>query len=124
MYSGINYGGWGLLLLAMGVGYLICLKAAKENTKLFQYAGYVIGVVMITLSFVLSLFNIGDTVASIKMTVRRARRTTLRSSRNATPQQKRDTTIPQPATDLDTKLGLPRKAIGISGERTEPNTER
>ena len=124
MYSGINFDGWGLLLLAMGVGYLICLKASKENTKLFQYAGYVIGMIMIVSSFILSLFNTFDTIEGVKRVIRRARRTSIRSSRTDRTQQNRDTRIQRQSPDLSTKVNPPRQAIGVGGDRTESDTER
>jgi len=45
--------GWALLSFSIGIGYLICLKASKEGSKLFKYGGYVIGILMLVISLAL-----------------------------------------------------------------------
>ena len=77
-----DLGAWALLLIAMAIGYFVCLKASKEGTKLFQYGGYAIGVIILAISLILAITDAGSRIA------RRRRRT---------PQRTRTTTT-RPAT--------------------------
>ena len=59
----IDLGGWALLLIAVAIAYFVCLKASKEGTKLFQYGGYAIGVIILAISLILAISDIGTRIA-------------------------------------------------------------
>ena len=88
-----------LILIALGIGYIICLKASKEGSKIFLYGGYVIGGIILVLALMLTL---GDVVNRIKRIGATSRRRTTRTI-----------TAPQLPT-------LPRRAVGI----TQPETAK
>lgn len=70
----IDLTGWALLMIAMAVGYLICLKASKESTKLYKLSGVVIGLIIIITSLALVVTTIINNVktGSARARTRRA----------------------------------------------------
>ncbi len=95
-----DLGAWALLLIAMAVGYFVCLKASKEGTKLFQYGGYAIGVIILAISLILAITDAGSRIARRQRRMsQRIRRTTPRPTtkprevRTAIPQ------LPKPPTE-------------------------
>jgi len=116
MYAGINYGGWGLLLLSLGIGYIICVKASKDNATLYKYGGYAIGIIMIAFSIMLSIFNLMDTVTTIQKAIKRSQRSTMRSTTRPARERPKNTAAEKNATGLQSKIGLPRPALGVRGE--------
>ena len=87
-----DLGAWALLLIAMAIAYFVCLKASKEGTKLFRIGGYTIGIIILAISLVLALGDIGSRIARRRRVApRRTRRTTTRPK---TPTLPRRPTIP------------------------------
>ena len=72
----IDLGGWALLLIAVAIAYFICLKASKEGTKLFKYGGYAIGVIILVISLILAISDVGARLRRRRVTPTRTRRTT------------------------------------------------
>jgi len=105
MFTRIDLGAWALLLIAIGMGYFVLLKASKEGAKLFKYGGYVIGIIILLASLIFALSDIGNRIIRRRDILRRTRRMT-------TP----PTTIPK--VEIPKLPILPRKAIGV----TEPET--
>lgn len=99
----IDMEAWALLLIALGVGYLICLKASKEGVRLFKYGGYVIGVVILGISLILAVSDLGRRISHQRAISRRTRRT---STRSTVGERTRPSEIPE----------LPQRII----ERTAP----
>ena len=105
-----DLGAWGLLLIAIALAYFVCLKASKEGTKLFQYSGYAIGVIILVISLMLA---VGDVVTR----VRRRRMIPARSTRTTTrprPITIRPTATPRVRTPELPRL--PREAVGVTGQ--------
>ena len=74
--------GWALLSVALGIGYLVCLKANKEESKLFRYTGYVIGIIILITSLALA---ISDFTSRRARQVPRRDTTTPRTQRREAP---------------------------------------
>ncbi|MBL7072125.1 MAG: hypothetical protein ISS26_08190 [Candidatus Omnitrophica bacterium] len=75
----LDIGAWSLLLIAIGIGYLVCLKASKEGTKLFKNAGYAIGIIILVAGMVLVVCDLGTRITRSRRTAQR--RTQTRSAR-------------------------------------------
>ena len=99
-----DLGAWGLLLIAVALAYFVCLKASKEGTKLFQYGGYAIGVIILAISLMLAM---GDVVTRIKRGMRMARRPVTRTTRPTTTPRVRVPETPR----------LPREAVGVTEQK-------
>lgn len=99
----IDMEAWAVLLIALGIGYLICLKASKEGLKLFKYGGYVIGIIILGISLILAVSDLGARISRQRAISRRTRRT---STRPTAGERTRPSEVPE----------LPRRII----ERTEP----
>lgn len=110
MFLRVDLGAWALLLIAMGIGYFVCLKASKEGTKLFKYGGYVIGVIILIGGLILA---IGD------MSVRMRRQRTVPKR----PSTGRATTVPKtgPTIKRSEQPALPRRSVGVTEQR--PTTQ-
>ena len=54
----VDLTGWALVLIAMAIAYFVCLKASKEGSKVFQYGGYAIGVIILVISLILAIGDI------------------------------------------------------------------
>lgn len=67
----VDLGGWGLLLIAMAIAYFVCLKASKEGTKLFQYGGYAIGIIILAISLILAISDVGSRIGRQRAMSRR-----------------------------------------------------
>jgi hypothetical protein len=104
MFTRIDLGAWALLLIAMGIGYFVLLKASKEGSKLFRYGGYIMGIIILVVSLSLAVSDVGVRISRRAMSGRTRRITT------------RPTTIPQ--VEIPRLPLLPRKAVGV----TEPQT--
>ncbi len=77
-----DLGAWALLLIAMAIAYFVCLKASKEGTKLFQYGGYAIGIIILAISLILAVSDVGSRIARRRRTApRRSTRTAPRPTR-------------------------------------------
>lgn len=92
-------------MIAIALAYFVCLKASKEGTKLFKNGGYIIGVIILVVSLILAISDLGNRIRRRRTMSRRTRRTTTRP-----------TTIPR--VTPPERPTLPRKAIGvIEGEK-------
>jgi hypothetical protein len=87
-----DLGAWGLRLIAVALAYLVCLKASKEGTKLFQYGGYAIGVIILAISLMLAM---GDVITRIKRNRRITRRPVTRTTRPTTTPRVRTQELPR-----------------------------
>ena len=94
MFLRMDMGAWALILIAMGIAYFVCLKASKEGTKLFQYGGYVIGVLILVVSLIMA---VGNLVTRARRRRPTTRRTTTRTTRPTTTP-----TLPRRATEPET----------------------
>ena len=92
----VDLGGWALLLIAMAIAYFVCLKASKEGTKLFQYGGYAIGVIILVISLILAISDVGSRIS-------RRRRTAPRRSAVTRPTTRPRTQAPQ----------IPKRAVTV-----------
>lgn len=95
-----DLGAWALLLIAMAIAYFVCLKASKEGSKIFQYGGYAIGVIILAISLILAVADVGNRIA-------RRRRAPARRTRRTITRPTTAPKIPQ----------LPRKAVGITEQK-------
>ncbi|MEA3306112.1 MAG: hypothetical protein U9R52_04785 [Candidatus Omnitrophota bacterium] len=67
----VDLGAWALLLIAMAIAYFVCLKASKEGAKLFKYGGYAIGIIMLVISLILAITDVGSRMARRRRPVAR-----------------------------------------------------
>ena len=112
MLTRIDLAAWAFLLIAIGMGYLICLKASKESAKLFKYGGYVIGILIVVVSLALMLYDLGSRV--------RRQKTLPRYDRKMP-----SIPIREPRVNIPEVPKLPRKAVGVTEqETTVPKTEK
>ena len=100
MFMRAEFGSWVLLLIAIGIGYFVCLKASKEGTKLFKYGGYVIGIIILATSLI---FAFGGLVSRI------------RQRRRVMPRRRTTRPVTRPTARPEIPR-LPRRAVGV----TEP----
>ena len=54
--------GWSVLLIALAMGYLVCVKANKQENNVLKLAGYIIGIIVVLVSVILALSNLKDTM--------------------------------------------------------------
>ena len=71
----IDLQAWSILLIALGVGYFVCLKASKETGKLFRRGGCIIGVVILALCVIMALSDLGSRIARYRRVTRMQSRT-------------------------------------------------
>ena len=100
MFMRVELGAWVLLLIAIGIGYFVCLKASKEGTKLFKYGGYVIGIIILAMSLI---FTVSGLVSRI------------RQRRRAMPRRRTTRPVTRPTARPEIPR-LPRRTVGV----TEP----
>ena len=100
MVMRIDLAGWALLLIAMAVGYLICLRASKEGSKLFKNSGYAIGIIILAASLILAICNMWSSS----------------KRRQAVAPRRTDRTMTRPATRTKRpeRPIFPRKAVGVT----------
>lgn len=110
MFMRVDLAAWSLLLIALGIGYLICLKAGKEGGKLFKYGGYVIGVIILVASLLLAACDLGARLSRRRALPRRIERATTRPKT-------------MPSVETPSAPRLPRRAVGVTEpEETAPKT--
>lgn len=71
----IDLQAWSILLIALGVGYFVCLKASKETGKLFRRGGCIIGVVILALCVIMALSDLGSRIARYRRVTQMQSRT-------------------------------------------------
>ena len=54
--------GWSLLLIALAMGYSVCIKAGRAENKALKMIGYIIGVIILVVSLALALSDLGARV--------------------------------------------------------------
>ena len=112
--------GWALLLIAIATAYIVCLKASKEESRLFKYGGYAVGIFILVVSLILAISNLVSHAGRGRVpALRRAGALTRPTIAPGTKAPDAGTLKPE-RTEAPT---LPRRTIGIvEPEQTAPKT--
>ena len=54
--------GWSLVLIALAMGYSVCVKASRADNRTIKMIGYIIGIIVIAASLVLALSDLGTRI--------------------------------------------------------------
>jgi len=116
MYSGINYGGWALLLMAFGFGYIILVRSLGEDDHVIRKTGYLVALIIMVVTIALAALNFVDTMKAIRNSIKRGRRTNL-------PLTSRIDESINEARQLP-RSSLAKTALGIMGQESKKDGDK